>query len=225
MKRSFPFLGFRSAKRQSGRRFKAGHHERHRKSKASSCRSFCWPRQGVAFGVLRMALELPFENCWEILRKFTFPRIASSFLRCLEDDYDHIQKPPECQGNANVQAIIANRFSRSCTKLKARKQWQHMQGVMMLSRSLKTKRSKKFHCFWYYWHLGAFSCEDIHLSSTASDCCSTWGFIFNLKGPNYVADTACSASLTATHLVTCFRNSQNQKSTTDFWLWHKLYGS
>ncbi|CAJ1362740.1 unnamed protein product, partial [Effrenium voratum] len=54
-----------------------------------------------------------------------------------KDDYDHIPKPPDMIGSANVQAIIANRFS----------------------------------------------------------------FIFNLKGPNYVADTACSASLTATHLA------------------------
>lgn len=54
-----------------------------------------------------------------------------------KDDYDSLPKTPELQGSANVQAIIANRFS----------------------------------------------------------------FIFNLKGPNYVADTACSASLTATHLA------------------------
>mmetsp|Transcript_19817 Transcript_19817/g.46272 ORF Transcript_19817/g.46272 Transcript_19817/m.46272 type:complete len:940 (+) Transcript_19817:43-2862(+) len=54
-----------------------------------------------------------------------------------KDDYDQIPKGPDMQGSANVQAIIANRFS----------------------------------------------------------------FIFNLKGPNYVADTACSASLTATHLA------------------------
>jgi len=54
-----------------------------------------------------------------------------------KDDFDFVPKPPDMVGSANVQAIIANRFS----------------------------------------------------------------FIFNLKGPNYVADTACSASLTATHLA------------------------
>lgn len=28
-----------------------------------------------------------------------------------------------------------------------------------------------------------------------------FSFIFNLRGPNYVADTACSASLAATHMA------------------------
>eukprot|EP00913_Durusdinium_trenchii_P010706 g10045.t1 len=71
---------------------------------------------------------------WERGRCGRAPLAGSS---CRSDDYDHIPKPPDMVGSANVQAIIANRFS----------------------------------------------------------------FIFNLKGPNYVADTACSASLTATHLA------------------------
>ena len=33
----------------------------------------------------------------------------------LEDDFDFVPKPPDMVGSANVQAIIANRFSFSAT--------------------------------------------------------------------------------------------------------------
>eukprot|EP00931_Biecheleriopsis_adriatica_P064620 TRINITY_DN39371_c0_g1_i1.p1 TRINITY_DN39371_c0_g1~~TRINITY_DN39371_c0_g1_i1.p1 ORF type:complete len:986 (-),score=218.19 TRINITY_DN39371_c0_g1_i1:66-2957(-) len=89
----------------------------------------------------RQILETGAQNLFKmgITKQFSSrnPHHAGVSVGLDKDDWDLLPKPPECQGGANVQAIISNRFS----------------------------------------------------------------FVFNLRGPNYVADTACSASLTATHLA------------------------
>lgn len=48
-----------------------------------------------------------------------------------------------------------------------------------------------------------------------------FSFVFNMKGANYICDTACSASLTATHVAKMML--QNRK--TDSLVWHLAFGT